>query len=355
MSEPVANQFSHLPIREEWLLETQEAPIEADVPIIDAHHHLWDRPTGRYLYPDLRADMASGHRVLATVFVQSRSMYRTAGPEQLRPLGEVEFANGVAAMADSGVYGDTRACAGIVGCADMTLGRDVGGVIEAMSRASGRLRGVRFPVAYHADPAVQSSPVSPPAGLLATTAFRDAGHVLADHGLSLDIWAYQSQLGEVLGLARAVPGLTIIVDHCGGPLGVGPFRGNRDLGRDLWLKALAPLAEEPNVFIKLGGLAMKVGGFDFHLNARAPSSTLLAEAWAPYFDACIALFGTRRCMFESNFPVDKSMVSYANLWNAFKAVSARWGAEGRNDLLFGTAQRVYHIDKNASKAGMLHI
>lgn len=178
----------HAPVRDDWLALRQEEIRDPDRPIIDPHHHLWDRPEGRYLLPELLADMGAGHDVRATVYVQCRSMYRTSGAEELRPVGEVEFVNGVAAQAASGIYGRRHACAGIVGFADLTLGERVAPVVEALQRAGGgRLRGLRHPVVWHADARVASSPARPPPGLMRDERFRAAVAVLRRYGLSLDI------------------------------------------------------------------------------------------------------------------------------------------------------------------------
>ncbi|CAA9543489.1 MAG: Purine/pyrimidine phosphoribosyl transferase, partial [uncultured Thermomicrobiales bacterium] len=110
------------PVRQAWLDRLREEIIEPALPIVDPHHHLWDRPGWRYLLDELLADLNSGHTIVATVFLQCRAMHRADGPEALRPVGETEFVNGVAAMSASGGYGLTRVCAGIVGPADLRLG-----------------------------------------------------------------------------------------------------------------------------------------------------------------------------------------------------------------------------------------
>ena len=339
----------HVPVRPEWLATTPEPALDPALPIVDAHHHLWDRPGERYLLPELLADLASGHNVIGTVYVQARSMYRADGPDVLRPVGEVEFANGVAAQSASGVYGAVRACAAIVGCADLRLGDAAGPLLEALLAAgNGRLRGIRNNTAAHPDPAVRSNPLPPPERILTEDGFRRGAALAGRMGLSLDIWAYHTQLGEVAALARACPGTQIVVDHCGGPLGVGPYAGKRSEVFADWRKSVATLAELPNVHVKLGGLAMRVGGFAFDERPRAPSSTELADAWRPYTDTVIGLFGAERCMFQSNFPVDKGMCSYAVLWNAFKRLAAGASAGEARALFSGTACRAYRIPELAA-------
>ena len=197
----------HVPVREAWLAQLREEILEPDLPIVDPHHHLWDRPGARYLFEELLGDTASGHDIRATVFVQCRSMYRAGGPEELRSLGETEFVAGVAAQSASGQYGRLRACAGIVGMADLMLGDAVAPVLEAHLRAAGgRLRGIRNSTAWHASDEVRSNPIKPPPGLLMEPAFRRGVGRLRDAGLSLDVWAYHTQLAEVVDLARAFPG-----------------------------------------------------------------------------------------------------------------------------------------------------
>jgi len=342
MSAPAAPL--HAPVRPEWLALRSEPVIEPDLEIVDAHHHLWDRPGSSYLLPELLADLGDGHHVVQTVFVQSRSMYRADGPELYRPVGEVEFANGVAAMSASGVYGASRACAGIVGCADLSLGEAVRPVIDALKSAgNGRLRGIRFPVAYHEDKRVLSTPAISPPGLMLQPGFQAAAGVLAEEGLSLDIWAYHTQLAEVAALARHVPGLNIVVDHCGGVIGVGSYAGRRDAAFSAWEQAVRPLAALPNVHVKIGGLGMRVVGFGFEDGKLPPTSEQLAGAWRPYVETCIELFGPERCMFESNFPVDKGAVGYRSLWNSFKRLTASLSPPERSALFAGTARRVYKL------------
>jgi predicted TIM-barrel fold metal-dependent hydrolase len=334
----------HLPVRPGWLALRQEAPIDPDVPVVDAHHHLWDRHGSRYLAHELLDDTGAGHRVEATVYVQCRSMLRQDGPAAMRPVGEVEFANGVAAMGASGIYGPTRLCDAIVGGADLTLGDAVAPVLEAMMAVSGgRLRGIRNPVAWHEDPAVRSSPAQPPRGLMREPAFQRGAAMLARYGLSLDVWAYHSQLDELYDLARAVPDVAVVIDHFGGPVGVGPYAGRQAHMLREWRDGMARLAMLPNTHVKLGGAGMPVFGFGFAQEETPPASGQLAAAWRPYFDICVELFGAHRCMFESNFPVDKGMFGYVVLWNAFKRLAAVCSADERADLLAGTARRIYRL------------
>ncbi|MBI0535223.1 amidohydrolase [Roseomonas sp. KE2513] len=334
----------HLPVREDWLAMVQEEILLPTLPIVDAHHHLWDRPGSRYLLEELLRDTGSGHDVRATVYIQARSMYRAEGPEEARSLGETEFANGVAAQSASGLYGPIRACAGIVGMVDLMQGDGVVPLLERHIRAGGgRFRGVRNQTAWHAAPEINSNPVPPRPGLLSEPAFRRGAARLAEHGLSLDVWAYHTQLDEVLALARALPDLTVVLDHCGGPLGAGPYRGRRAEVLAEWGGRVRLLAACPNVMVKLGGLGMAVGGFDFEHQDIPPTSEQLVAAWRPYLETCVEAFGAVRCMFESNFPVDKGSTGYVVLWNAFKHFAASASAEERTALFSGTAIRTYRL------------
>ena len=331
------------PVRPEWLSRWHEEILEPDLPIVDPHHHLWDRPGWRYLFDDLQADLRSGHNVVATVFVEARSMYRAEGPEALRPVGEVEFVNGAAAMSASGIYGSTRACAGIVGHADLRLGAAVQEVLEALIRAGGdRFRGIRHSAAWDADLSV-ASPGSTPAGLLADRTFREGFARLAPLGLSFDAWIYHPQIPELTDLARAFPETQIVLDHVGGPLGIGPFAAHRDEVFAAWRASIRDLADCPNVAVKLGGLGMRVNGFGFEEGSEPPSSEVIAAAFSPYVETCVELFGTSRCMFESNFPVDGFSYPYAAYWNACKLLAEDASADEKADLFRRTAARVYRI------------
>jgi L-fuconolactonase len=335
----------HLPVRQDWLDRRREEIIEPELPIVDPHHHLVDRPeTGRYLLPDLLADTGSGHNITATVYLEWLSMHRAAGPVELRPVGEIEFANGVAAMAASGTYGRTRVCAGIVGYADLTLGAPVEKVLEAMIAAGGdRFRGIRFITASHPDQATWGSPIIRPAGLLMDGRVREGFARLAPLGLSFDAWMYHTQLGELVDLARAFPETPIVLDHVGGPIGLGPYAGRRDEVFAAWSEKIRELAGCPNVHIKLGGLGMRMFGFSHHLGELPPSSEELAAAWRPYIETCVGAFGLERAMFESNFPVDKGSCSYAALWNAFKRIAAGGSAAEKAALFAGTATKFYRL------------
>jgi predicted TIM-barrel fold metal-dependent hydrolase len=335
----------HLPVRQEWLDRRHEDIMEPDLPIVDPHHHLVDRPeTGRYLLRDLLADIGSGHNVTHTVYLEWLSMYRAAGPVEMRPVGEVEFANGVAAACASGKYGQTRVSCGIVGYADLSLGAAVEPVLEAMIAAGGgRFRGIRCISATHPDQRQWGSLVNRPDGMLMDARVREGFARLAPLGLSFDAWMYHTQLPELVDLARAFPHTPIVLDHVGGPIGLGRFEGRRQEVFAEWRARIRDLASCPNVCIKLGGLGMRMFGFDFHTKEMPPGSAALAAAWRPYIETCIEAFGPQRAMFESNFPVDKGSCGYQALWNAFKRIAQGYGAADKTALFSGTAMKFYRL------------
>jgi L-fuconolactonase len=334
----------YLRVRQDWLDRRQEPIIDPDLPIIDAHHHLWDRPGWRYLTEELLADTGSGHKIIATLFMQCQAMYRDHGPKAMRVIGETEFINGVAAVGASGHYGPTRLCAAIVGHADLCLGVAVKDVLEAHVRAgNGRFRGIRHLTSWDADASLLNPLSAGPPHLLADPRYREGFAQLAPLGLSYDAWFFHPQIDELTELARLFPDTSIILNHLGGPLGAGSYAGRRDEIFGTWSASIRALSRCPNVTVKLGGLGMRVNGFGFEEQPAPPSSDQLATAWRPYIETCIEAFGPSRCMFESNFPVDKGSYSYATCWNAFKRLAAGASAEEKAALFTGTAKRVYRL------------
>ena len=327
---------------QKWLDLTVEEALEPGLPICDPHHHFWDRPNDRYFLDDLLSDLSGGHNVVRTVFIECRSMYRKDGPDEMRPLGEIEFVQGIAAQSASGQYGATDVAAGIVAFADLALGAEVERVLEAHQAASQRFRGVRHITAFDASVDVPR-PRTFPEGLLGDAKFREGFAVLEKLGLSFDAYLYHPQLHEVAGLANAFPGVTIILNHVGGPLGVGPYAGKREQIFQEWKESMAAVATCPNVVVKVGGLVMPVCGFDWHERPMPITSRELAQGTAPYYLYCIEQFGPDRCMFESNFPVDKIACSYTVLWNAFKRLAHDFSPSEQAALFHGTAARVYRL------------
>ncbi len=328
----------------DWLGQLHETALEPDLPIVDPHHHLWDRPGYAYLLAELLADTGSGHNVTATVFIDCAAMYRVEGPAEMAPVGETEFANGIAAMSASGSYGSTRACAGIASFADLTLGARAKGVLEAhIAAGNGRFRGIRHAAGWDASEQVWNSHTNPPPGLFRDARFREGFACLAPLGLSFEAWLYHPQIPDVTDLARAFPDTAIVLNHVGGPIGIGPYAGRTEETFARWKADIADLARCPNVFVKIGGLAMKIGVFDFHARPMPPGSETLAAALKPWVEAAIEAFGPERSMFESNFPVDKVSCSYAVLWNAFKRLAAGCSPAEKTALFSGTARRFYRL------------
>ena len=329
-----------------WLARSPEGVIDPALPIIDPHHHLWDRGGG-YFLDELLEDIQSGHNVVSTVFLQCAYGYRTEGPEALKPVGETEFVAGLAREADAR-GSKARVCEGIVGHADMTLGDAVTPVLEAhIAAADGRFRGIRHVTARNEEFRASIVP-PPPARVMADAKFRAAYAKLGQFGLSFDAWLYHTQIDELAELARAFPDTQVILNHVGGPLGIVQFAGKRDEVFPVWRAAIERLAECPNVSVKLGGLAMLTTGFEFHKRAEPPHSDALLAAWKPYLEVCIAAFGPDRCMFESNFPVDKAMCSYTAMWNAFKRAAADYSADEKKAMFHDTAARVYRLSGKAA-------
>jgi L-fuconolactonase len=323
----------------EWLGKLQEEILEPGLPIVDPHHHLWDHPGSRYLLDELLADVNSGHNIVATVFIQCGSGYRTSGPEEMRPIGESEFVRAIAEEGDRR-GGKTRICQGIVSFADLRLA-NVDAVLEGqIAAAGGRFRGIRH-IAAHDPAIIGASSYVPPQGLMDDPNFRQGLKRLPAHDLTFEAWLYHPQIKTLTGVARDCPEVKIVLNHFGGPLGVGPYKHDEVFPG--WRADIRELAACPNVYVKLGGLAMIVNAFDFHLGPLPPSSEELAKAWKPYVETCIEAFGANRCMFESNFPVDMGSCTYPVLWNAFKVLSKQYSADERTALFSGTAQRFYRL------------
>lgn len=347
-----------------------EAALEPERPIIDPHHHLWDlsgllasmetvpfpehgfsqmiQQHPQYLLPELLRDIQdSGHNIQATVFMECGAMYRAAGPEAYQCLGETEFVNGVAAMAASGLYGNTLACTGIIGHVDLRLGKQAGDVLRRQIDAgNGRFRGIRHGAPYDADSNVLG-PLSViggmPEGLYRDPDFRQGFAELAPLGLTFDAWIIEPQLPDLLDLARAFPETRIVLDHVGGIVGMAAYQDQRGERWATWHENIKALAQCDNVCVKLGGLAMPFAGFPWSVSNRPDDSRGLAEAWRPYIEACIEAFGPQRCMFESNFPVDSYSCDYGLLWNAFKRITQSYSERDKSALYFDTANQVYRL------------
>ena len=341
----------------------REVILEPGLPIIDPHHHLWDRralisveppkhaftqilhKVPLYLADELTVDLTSGHNVLTTVYMECGSMYRTDGPEALKPVGETEFVAAVAANSVRQPDGKARACAGIVSHANLMLGDAAAEVLEAhLAAGGGRFRGIRHSAAYDADPNVLGMLVRHGEGVYRDETFRKGFAKLAPLNLSFDAWMLEPQLPDLIDLARAFPDTIIILDHVGTPLGIGRYADRRDERFGVWRDHIRQLAALPKVNVKLGGLAMPFAGFASFFSDPPASSTQLAAEWKPYIETCIDAFGPKRCMFESNFPVDIGSCDYDVLWNTFKVLAAGYSADEKTALFNDTARRVYRLD-----------
>jgi L-fuconolactonase len=331
---------------ESWIDKTREEPIEPDLPIIDPHHHLWERPGNRYTLDELRADL-SGQNVRQTVFVECTSMYRADGPEEFRVVGETEWVQGIAAQSASGGFGETRVAAGIVGSADLRLGDRVAPVLEAQIAASPqRFRGIRHRAAWAEPGVVPNQSAAQPPHLLLDADFRRGFAYLRAYGLTFEAWLYHPQLPELADLARAFPNTTIILNHLGGPIGVGPYQGKRDDVFAQWKPDFAAVAACPNVVLKVGGIQMVVNGFGWHERDKPPTSDELLAENRDWYLYAIEQFGPDRCMFESNFPVDRLSCSYTVLWNQFKKLTKGFSADERAAMFHDTAMRVYRLPEH---------
>lgn len=337
----------HPTVRPEWLALNREMALEPELPIVDAHHHLWGPPRGTpYLLDDFLADAGGGHAIRASVFIECETHYRTDGDPLFHPLGETAFVAETAARAVA--RGGVRVADAIVGFADLTAGAAIRPMLEAQIEAgAGHFRGVRVISAWHPDAAARGSLATPPPMLPLDPAFREGFAQLAPLGLSFDAWMYHTQLAELRDLADAFPDTPIVLNHVGGAIGIGPYAGRGRHVFAAWSAAIRELAHCPNLYLKLGGLGMRLFGFGFHEGATPPTSARLAEAWRPYVETCVEAFGATRCMFESNFPVDKASCGYTELWNAFKRITAGWSPPERAALFHDTAARFYRLGASA--------
>jgi L-fuconolactonase len=337
------------PTNKNWLNLTVEETLDPDLKICDPHHHLWEFRDAcvahRYLFDEFLTDINCGHNVISTVFVEGGSMYRATGPNEMKPVGETEYANGVAAKSASGLYGKARIAAGIVGAADLTLGDAVKPVLDAhIISGGGRFRGIRHQLNWDASKLIPNGRTAQTEFTSQGTTFREGFAALSHYGLSFEAWCYHPQIPQLIELARAFPDTLIILNHFGGPLGVGPYADKQDEYFPAWKEAVSELATCSNVVAKLGGLNLEINGFGWHRNERPPSSKELMEKTRRFYEHTIDQFGVKRCMFESNFPPDMVSCSYNVLWNSFKRLTANYSASEKADLFHDTANRTYRLD-----------
>jgi len=324
-----------------WLARVVEPPLEPDLPMIDAHHHFMMGDSAHYLFEQYLSDVTCGHNIVASVFAECHAMYRREGPAELRCVGESEYVAGVAAMSDSGRFGPARVCRAMMGAVDMTLGVRIAPVLDAHEAASGgRFRGVRVSAPWHEAEGLARHVDAP--DYLARADIRQAIGVLAARGLSLDIWVYHTQLDQVVALARAFPGLVIVLNHYGAPILGGPYRGREDEVFADWREKMRAISTHPNVFVKTG--AMVIRARDRANPDLPPSSEDVSRGWQRWNDTVVELFGAGRCLFESNFPVHKNWVSFPVLCNAFKRMTSGFSADEKSDFFAGAARRAYRID-----------
>ncbi len=329
-------------IDQDWLERVSEPVLEPELPIVDPHHHLWMRDGNVYLLPELLADIGSGHNVVATVFEECRSMYRADGPIEEGSLGETEFVTGVAAMAASGSFGGARVCSRMVGQVDLTLGDRVRPLLERhMIASGGRFAGIRQSTAWDASDRIHN--VVPAAGMLHDTTFREGFAALSALDLVFDAWVYHPQLHEVADLANAFPSTQIVLNHVGSPILGGPYAADRVKVFSDWRTGMTNLAKCSNVAVKLGALPIRLPGISPAAKELPPSSNEVAAAWRPWLESSIEIFGADRCMFESNFPVQKRWCSYRVVWNAFKVLAAKATSAEKAALFSETAARVYGV------------
>lgn len=342
------NKSPHLPVRQEWLNQHIEDPISPNIPIIDPHHHLWDVGFGRYYIEELLEDInSSGHNILSTVYIMSSSntkIYSKDGLEEFKPLTEIEFATSEGKRADLIPNNKVKVNASIVGSVDLTYGNKLQPVLEkAVNISEGRLKGIRMLLASHIDPRISSGAVKSDLGLMLHPNFIDGAKCIQNANLSLDFWIYHTQLNEMEKIARALPELTIILNHIGGPIHLGEYEGKQAATHREWRSAMMRLSRIPNINVKLGGLGMAVNGAKFHNNKFPPNSVQLSDVWKPWIYETIDMFGFDRCMFESNFPVDKGSCSYGALWNAFKILAKDMSDDEINKLFSKNAAKIYKI------------
>ncbi|KRB84071.1 amidohydrolase [Sphingomonas sp. Root710] len=337
------------PVRPDWLATHDEPVIDPGQLIIDTHHHLYERTGIRYLFHDYLEDVATGHDVRASIYVQARAMLRSDGPVDAQPVGEVEFANGVAAMSASGLYGPSRLCAGIVGFADLMVGDAVQPVLEKEIAAAGGLTvhggrycGVRQTLCWDEDKSLLNPAYPTTADMIDSAQFRSGFAQLSKLGLNFEAWAFFPQLSDIARLARAYPETPIVLNHCGGGIRIREYEARKDVF-DNWRLGIIELAQYDNVQVKLSGLGMHFWGFGLEANSCAPDSELLARTWRPWVDHCLEQFGTDRCMWGSNFPVDKGSYGFKIGLNAFKRLMAGASSDESDAVFWRTARDFYRL------------
>ena len=328
---------------ENWLSSVKEDIVDPDRRIIDSHHHLW-RTGLVYQVDDLWRDTESGHNIVKTVFVDCEAEYRTDGPEHLKCLGETEFVVEQARLSEAGSNGEAVVSA-IVSRANLELGDAVGEVLDQhIEIGQGLFRGIRLAAARDPNPEMLAFPAQAQEGLYGSPSFRRGMKALGDRGLTYDAWHYHHQNQDFLAMARSVPSTQIVLDHFATPLGVGAYADQREEIFEQWKKDIEEISQCDNVVAKLGGLSMPDNGFGWDKRDTAPTSDEFVAAQSRYFLHMIECFGADRCMFQSNFPVDKLSIAYPVLYNGLKKIVADFSEDEKDAMFYETAARIYRIE-----------
>ncbi len=334
----------------EWLKLIDEEVIRPEIPIIDPHHHLWPSTlsadsefgSNRYLLEDLWEDTERGHKIVKTIFVECGQGYYNDGPEEMKPVGETEFV--VSVSKEASLDNSKAQIGGIVSYADMMLGSSAKEVLEAhLEQGKGKFKGIRHGASWDKSEEIRNSHSIPIRHIYLDSQFQKGVEQLDALNLTLDAWNYHNQINELTELSKCFPNLKIVQNHFGGPLGIGPYANRREEVFSEWQESIAELAERDNVYIKIGGLAMPINGWGWHKRELPATSDELFELHGRYYLHAIKCFGVKRCMFESNFPVDRRSISYAVLWNGFKKVVRDFSLEEKEHLFFKTAAEFYSL------------
>jgi predicted TIM-barrel fold metal-dependent hydrolase len=331
----------------DWLAQVKEEIINPELPIIDPHHHLWNGDNQLagsfpYLIENLSEDTNSGHNIVGTIFMECAQGYYSGGEEKYKPVGETEFVMNL--IKNSEKLSKSTNIIGIIGFADLMLGHEVKNVLNRhLSKGEGLFRGIRHAAGWDKNNEIHNSHSNPIENIYHNKSFMKGAEELINLNLTFDAWHYHHQINDLSIFAKKYPELTIIHDHFGGPLGVGPYEGKKEEIFKKWKDDISLLSESKNVYAKLGGLAMPVNGWNFHKQNKPASSDQILDMHHEYYLHTINCFGVERCMFESNFPVDRRSVSYHVLWNAFKKMVLGYSDEDKNKLFFKNAKDVYGV------------
>ena len=331
----------------DWLAQVKEEIINPELPIIDPHHHLWNGDNQLagsfpYLIENLSEDTNSGHNIVGTIFMECSQGYYSDGEEKYKPVGETEFV--INLIKDSEKLSKSTNIIGIIGFADLMLGHEVKDVLNThLSKGEGLFRGIRHAAGWDKNNEIHNSHSNPIENIYHNKSFMKGAEELINLSLTFDAWHYHHQINDLSIFAKKYPELTIIHDHFGGPLGVGPYEGKKEEIFKKWKDDISLLSESKNVYAKLGGLAMPVNGWNFHKQNKPASSDQILDMHHEYYLHTINCFGVERCMFESNFPVDRRSVSYHVIWNAFKKMVLGYSNEDKKKLFFKNAKDVYGV------------